>query len=71
MAKSKYDDQGTLHKKTEKLLRDDGRSMPEIFKATGVPYYWLVNFAAGSYKNPSVNRVQFLYEKLTGKKLNV
>lgn len=56
---------------TLQLLKADSRSLPEIFRDTGIPFYWLRTFQAGSMKNPSVNRVQHLYECLTGTSLKV
>jgi hypothetical protein len=52
---------------TRRLLRT--RDLLEVYTATRLPYHWLRKFSAGAYANPSVNRVQFLYEHLTGTKL--
>lgn len=56
---------------TIELLKDDERSLINIHKETNIPFYWLRKFAAGEFENPSVNRVQCLYEFLTKKKLDV
>jgi hypothetical protein len=47
------------------------KDLLEIWKATGVPYFWLRKLASGRISNPGVNRTQFLYEYFTGKKLRV
>jgi hypothetical protein len=71
MPQKKFDAQGTLHKKTFDLVKKDDRSLAELSTDTGLPFYWLQRFSQGAFKNPSVNRVQHLYEKLTGKPLKV
>jgi hypothetical protein len=67
--KLKCDEQQSLHTKTLELLKADSRKLPDIFAATGLPFYWLRQFSMGTIKNPSVNRIQYLYECLSGKKL--
>jgi hypothetical protein len=52
-----------------KTLRD--KDLLEVWKATGVPYFWLRKLASGRIQNPGVNRTQFLYEYFTGKKLHL
>lgn len=49
------------------LMRD--RNLSELCADTRVPYTWLQKFRNGDYRNPSVNRVQYLFEFLSGKKL--
>jgi hypothetical protein len=50
-----------------KKLRD--KDLLEVWKATGVPYFWLRKLASGRISNPGVNRISFLYEHFTGTKL--
>ena len=64
-------DKGSLHRKTLDLLKQSEIPLPEIYKKTNLPYYWLKKFSSGEIKNPSVNRVQRLYEFLAGRKLEV
>lgn len=64
-------EQGTLFLATWKKLKDDKRSLVKIYDETGIPFYWLKKFRNGEIKNPSVNRVQALYEHLTGSKLKL
>lgn len=64
-----FDEPGSLMATTRKLLKDDPRGIVGVHDATSLPFYWLLKFAAGSFKNPSVNRVQFLYEKLAARRL--
>ena len=42
-----------------------------LSKATGLNYDWLIKFKAEKIKDPSVNKVQTLYEYLSGKPLIV
>lgn len=50
---------------TVDLLKADKRDLPQIYVATGVPYYWLRGLYYGQIKHPSVNRITYLFEKLT------
>ena len=62
---------GSLHSRTLDLLKQSGVPLPEIYKETHLPYYWLKKFSSGEIRDPSVNRVQRLYEFLAGRKLEV
>jgi len=53
------------------MLNNDPRTLFEIAVDTGVPFDWLRKFAGNRATGANVNRVQFLYEKLSGKKLLV
>lgn len=66
-----FDQEGSLMKKTRELLNADNRDLFEIYAATKISFYWLKKFSKGEFDNPSVNRVQFLYEFLSGNKLSV
>jgi hypothetical protein len=57
-----FDQPGRLMEETRRLLM--GRDLLKIYTETGIPYYWLRSFVSGKYQNPSVNRVQYLYEHL-------
>ena len=59
-----YDKPQTLMLKTAQLL--ESRDITQIHRDTGIPYHWLTKFVRGGFTNPSVNRVQYLYEHLTG-----
>lgn len=61
----------SLHARTLALLKKSPHTLPTIYKETGLPYYWLKKFAGSKIADPSVNRVQRLYEYLSGTKLNV
>lgn len=69
MPEDKFDQQGSLMAKTIDLLKKDKRTLLEVYEETRIPYHWLRKFVAGGFSNPSVNRVQFLYEYLTGETL--
>jgi hypothetical protein len=72
MAKTNtFDKQGKLHSKTHALLQADERGLAQISIDTGISFYWLQRFNQNAFKNPSVNRVEYLYEQLTGKALSV
>lgn len=67
-----YDKPAAIVLKTRELLERYSKSIPEVYKETGIPIYWLKSFSDGRYKqNPSINRVVYLYEYLTGKPLEV
>jgi len=59
--------QGTLLTKTRRLLK--GADIAEVAAETGLSFYWLNKIAKGEIKDPSVNKVQRVYEKLSRKKL--
>ena len=57
--------------KTSELLEATKLSNDAIFFATGIPTGWIAKFRQGNTADPSVNRVQCLYEFLSAKKLEV
>lgn len=60
----------SLMTETLRLLKNRGKkTLPEIHDETGIPFYWLRKFIGGEIDDPSVNRVQILYEYLSGRKL--
>jgi len=61
----------TLHEKTITLLDQCDTSIQEISEKSGLPYDWLVSVKYRRIQAPSVDRIQRLYEYLTGKKLPV
>ena len=69
MKQEHFDRPGSLMEETRLLLKEV--NLLELYAQTKIPFYWLRKFAAGTFRNPSVNRVQFLYEYLTGKPLTV
>ena len=64
-----FDQPGTLMLETQKMLKD--QDLLTVYSETGISFYWLRKFSSGEFKNPSVNRVQHLYEFLKGKPLFV
>lgn len=66
-----FDSPGTLMIKTYQLLRNDKRSLSDVSIDTGISFFWLQRFNASAMKNPSVNRVQYLYEQLSKTTLTV
>lgn len=69
MKQEHFDRPGSLMEETRRLLKDV--NLLELYATTKIPFYWLRKFASGAFRNPSVNRVQFLYEYLTGKPLTI
>lgn len=63
------DKPGSLIIATRKLLERDPRSRHQLALDLGVPFYWLNVFIQGAIEAPSVNRVQYIYEKLSGQKV--
>ncbi len=61
----------TLHEKTLKLLKKSDLSSQQISDGAKVPYDWLIGVKYDRIKNPSVNRIQQLYEFLAGNKLSI
>ena len=60
---------GSLFKNTLALLKKDSRSRETIARATDMPLSWLLQLENGRIKKPGVNRIQFLFEFLSGQKL--
>ena len=58
---------------TRKLIieRDPEVTLLKIYTDLGIPPGWIQKFARGQVSDPSVNRVQALWEYLSGKKLAV
>lgn len=64
-----FDQPGTLMCKTLELLKE--RDLLQVYSETKISFYWLRKFVGGGFKNPSVNRVQYLYEHLTNTRISV
>lgn len=62
---------GTLVEKASELLEATDLTNDAIFFATGIPTGWIAKFRQGNTADPSVNRVQCLYEFLSDKILEV
>lgn len=64
---------GSLTETTRTLLIERVRvdTMRDIARASGINEHWLGKFRSGGIANPGSNRVQKLYEYLTGKKLKL
>jgi hypothetical protein len=58
------DDTVSLMERTLTLLDSANLSLPEIYAKTGISFYWLRRFKSRKIADPSVNRVQALYEFL-------
>ena len=63
------DNTGTLLTHTLSLLRQRKCSIEKLSHQLDMPVSWLNMLERGEMKAPGVNRIQYLYEKLSGKKL--
>ena len=61
----------SLHRLTLELLHTADETTFAVAVATGLTYSWIVAFSANKMRNPSANKVQRLYEYLTGKPLKL
>lgn len=67
MTKKNYDQPSSLMLEAIDLVKQIG--VQEASFKTQLPFLWLQRFIKMGYKNPSVNRVQHIYETLTGTKI--
>ena len=65
------DYQGSLLIKTKELLDSSGISAQDLYAETGLPFHWIRSMQQGKSPDPSVNRIQYLYEYLTENKLPI
>ena len=61
----------TLLQQTRKLLNTSEETYSQIFLKTRLEINWLSGVATGRVKNPSVKKIQKLYEYLTQRNLPV
>lgn len=61
--------EGTLLARTRELLQSTQQSYLAIYQATNLNPNWLSALVSKRMTNPSVNKVQALYEYLSGNKL--
>ena len=66
---SQPDERNTLHTATIVLLKKDKRTLRILSQAMGVPFYWLKKLSADEINAPNVNRIQYVYEFLSKKRL--
>ena len=62
-----FDQPGSLMLRTMQLLKK--QDLLKVYTDTKISFYWLQKFVAGGFKNPSVNRVQYLFEHLSKQRL--
>lgn len=62
---------GTLLQRTRALLQRTEQTYLDIYNATGLNPNWLSALNTGNIADPSVNKVQKLYEHLTAKVLSL
>ena len=58
-----------LYRRTRELLRADERNYAQISAETDIPFSFLINISVGRASDPSVHRIQKLYEYLKGEAL--
>lgn len=66
-----YHEPSQLMLRTRELLNTTDKRQFEIYKDTGIQPNWLSRFAAGGIPDPSVNRIEALYNYLSGSTLTV
>ena len=62
-----FDEPNTLLVKLIALIAEKNLSDLELYKETDIPPHWWKCIRTQEVSNPSVNRVQYAYEKLSGK----
>lgn len=63
-----YDQDCKLLLETLEMLK--GKDLLEIYRETGVPYFWMRALVTRRLKIPTVNRITFLHDYLTEKEAN-
>lgn len=61
----------SLLERTRELLKAANQPLPELAKSSGLPVSWLKKLRYGKIEDPSVNRIQRLYEFLSGSQIKV
>lgn len=69
MADNEECNMGTLLQRTRELIKQSDQSYSQMFAGSGLEPNWISGVATGRIKDPSVNRIQKLYEYLAGSKL--
>ncbi len=64
-------EQCSLMVATLDLLKEKKVPAHVIYAETNLPFYWIKDMMAGKSNGPSVNRIQYLYEYLSEKQLEV
>lgn len=60
-----------LLKRTIELLGSCGKSVDQVAKETGLPFYWVQSVRYNKGIDPAVSRIVKLYEYLSGKQLEI
>ena len=63
--------ESALMQRTRELLRTTDKKQFEIYDATGIQPNWLTRFSTGGIPDPGVNRIEVLYNYLSGTTLTV
>ncbi len=71
MTKRTYTFGNSLHEATRKLLLDTPIPVMRISKELKISYVWMMKFRNGEIQDPGANRVQSLWEYLSGRDLEV
>lgn len=66
-----FDKPGELLTKVRNMINNDPRSFSQLSHDTRLPPVWIRQIADGAIVNPSVNRVEWLYNALSKDKLRV
>lgn len=63
--------ESVLMRRTRDLLKATTKTQLDIFGDTGISPNWLTLFGTGRIPDPSVNRVEVLYNYLNGRPLDL
>lgn len=69
--KKKSEAEATLLQAVRNMLNSTRKTHLDIYRETGLKPWWIQQVANGKCRNPSVNKIQSLYENLTGKPLQL
>lgn len=64
-----FDAPGSLLTATIEAVRSSNKTPVQLCRETGLHPSWILGLLNGRFRNPSVNRVQYLYEYVTGRQL--
>ena len=59
----------TLLEKTMKLIERSGKNPTQLANETGLGVRWMYRLIKGDYQDPSVNKIETIYNHLNKKKL--
>ncbi len=61
----------TLQTKVVELIRADPRTPAQLYRDSGIPIHWINGLLYNDTKSPGASRLEYLYEYLSGKVLEL